>query len=167
MAKKKNLVLIGMPGSGKSTLGRMVAKELSVPFVDTDALITEKTGKTAAEIIETEGESAFRDIESAVVREVSSKQGVVIATGGGAILRAENRKALKENGTVLFLDRPLSKLATNGRPLSSDAQKLKKRYDERYDIYCDTADEIIKCVYSKQENIRRIKEAFLDENIGN
>ena len=167
LSKKKNLVLIGMPGSGKSTLGRMVSKELSVPFVDTDALITEKTGKTAAEIIETEGEGAFRDIEAAVVREVSSRQGVVIATGGGAILRAENRKALKENGTVLFLDRPLSKLATNGRPLSSDKQKLKKRYDERYDIYCDTADKIIKCVYSKQENIRRIKEAFSDENIGN
>ncbi len=167
LKRKKNLVLIGMPGSGKSTLGKMAAAELSMPFVDTDCLITEKTGKTAAEIIKLDGEKTFRDIEEAVVREVSSQQGVVIATGGGAILREENRRALKENGTVIFLDRPIDKLATANRPLSSDIEKLKKRYAERYDIYCALSDKKIKCVYSKQENLKKIKDAFLDENIGN
>lgn len=167
LKRKKNLVLIGMPGSGKSTLGKMAAAELSMPFVDTDCLITEKAGKTAAEIIKLDGEKAFRDIEEAVVREVSSQQGVVIATGGGAILREENRRALKENGTVIFLDRPIDKLATANRPLSSDIEKLKKRYAERYDIYCALSDKKIKCVYSKQENLKKIKDAFLDENIGN
>ncbi len=166
--QKKNLVLVGMPGSGKTTLGRLVAKNLNLPFLDTDDLIKEKSGKTASEIIKQSGEEFFRDVESAVIREISSKQGVVIATGGGAVLREENRRALKENGTAVFLNRPLEKLAiTSDRPLSSDFKKLKNRYDERFDIYCDTADVIIDCSDDITENSTKIKDAFLNENSGN
>ncbi len=166
--QKKNLVLIGMPGSGKTTLGNLVATELNMPFVDTDELIKEKTGKTASEIILESGEEHFRDIESSVIRDVSSKQGFVIATGGGAILRPENRRALKENGTVVFLNRPLEKLAiTNDRPLSSDFEKLKKRYEERYEIYCNTANAILDCSDDVIENSNKIKDAFLNENSSN
>lgn len=166
--QKKNLVLIGMPGSGKTTLGSLVAKRLNMSFVDTDDLIKEKTGKSAAEIIKEFGEEHFRDVESDVVREVSSKQSVVIATGGGAVLRTENRRALKENGTIVFLNRPLEKLAiTNDRPLSSDFEKLEKRFEERYEIYRNTADVIIDCSDDITENTIKIKDAFLNENSGN
>lgn len=166
--QKKNLILVGMPGSGKTTLGKFVAKDLNMPFVDTDDLIRDKSGKTAAEIIKESGEEFFRDVESAVIREISSKQGVVVATGGGAVLRAENRRALKENGMVVFLNRPLEKLAiTSDRPLSSDFEKLKNRYEERYDIYCNSADVVINCIDDITENSIKIKDAFLNENSGN
>ncbi len=158
---KENLVLTGMPASGKSTLGKMAAEELSMTFVDTDEEIVKRAGKPIPEIFETNGEAAFRDIESAVIRDVASRQGVVIATGGGAVLRPENVSALKENGKILFLDRPLDALiVTADRPLSSDREKLKKRYEERYGIYCATADEKIDCVDSKTQNLLTIKEAF-------
>lgn len=166
--QKKNLILVGMPGSGKTTLGKFVAKDLNMPFVDTDDLIRDKSGKTAAEIIKESGEEFFRDVESAVIREISSKQGVVVATGGGAVLRAENGRALKENGMVVFLNRPLEKLAiTSDRPLSSDFEKLKNRYEERYDIYCNSADVVINCIDDITENSIKIKDAFLNENSGN
>ncbi len=166
--KKQNLVLIGMPGCGKSTLGTMVANELSLDFIDTDPLIVQKAGKSIPEIFETEGEAAFRKLESEVVREVSCRQGALIATGGGAVLNGENVRALRENGMIVFLDRPLEKLvATADRPLSSDREKLRKRYEERYDIYCAAADIKIDCVDSKQQNMLTIKEAFLNETIGN
>ena len=102
------------------------------------------------------------------MREISSKQDFVVATGGGAVLRAENRRALKENGTIVFLNRPLEKLAiTSDRPLSSDIKKLKKIYEERYEIYCKTADIILDCTDDITENTIKIKDAFLNENSGN
>ena len=165
LGEKQNLVLIGMPGSGKTTLGKMVAKELGFSFVDTDVVITEKTGKTPAEIINEEGEQAFRDIEEKVIAEVAASQSRVIATGGGAVLREQNRDALKANGRVIFLDRKLEHLeVTADRPLSSDREKLQARYRERYPIYTAAADARIECEYSKDRNVLKIKEAFFNEN---
>jgi len=165
LSEKQNLVLIGMPGSGKTTLGKMVARELGFEFFDTDVLITEMTGKTPAEIITAEGETAFRDIESEAVSRVSAKSAAVIATGGGAILREENLLRLCENGKIIFLDRELRHLAvTDDRPLSSDLEKLSARYRERYPRYMAAADKRIECVYSKEANVLKIKEAFLNEN---
>lgn len=140
--QKENIVLTGMPGSGKSTVGKLLSKKLCKPFFDTDQLITEGEGKTPSELISTLGEAAFREIESRIIREQAAPlTGAVIATGGGAILRQENIDALKKNGRVVFLDRPLDDLVTSAdRPLSSDRALLEQRYRERYDRYCETAD---------------------------
>ncbi len=145
LAEKENIVLIGMPGSGKTTVGKRIAKKLGRDFLDTDEIITEKIGKTPAEIIENEGEESFRIIEAKIIRDfVSMATGVVIATGGGAVLREENRENLKLNGRVYFLDRSIEKLAvTDNRPLSRSRELLEKRFSERYGIYTASADECI------------------------
>ena len=161
-AQKQNLVLIGMPGSGKSTLGSMVAENLGFEFLDTDCIITENEGRTPAEIISEDGEEAFRKIETAAVKQAAARQGVVIATGGGAVLRPENLSALRENGKIIFLDRKVEHLVTSSdRPLSSNREKLWARYRERYPIYCAAADQKVTCVREKEANVKRIKEAFL------
>ncbi|MBQ4073312.1 MAG: shikimate 5-dehydrogenase [Clostridia bacterium] len=141
--EKKNLVLIGMPGSGKSTYGKLIAKELNKEFYDTDKVFEETFGSTPKQVILEKGEPAFRDMESEIVATLSSKLGVVIATGGGAVLRENNRKLLKANGTVLFIDRDISLLPTDGRPLSKE-YGVQKLYEEREPIYRETADITIK-----------------------
>ncbi len=166
--QKRNIVLIGMPSSGKTTVGKGLARELNMRFVDTDDEIARVTGKTAAEIIKTQGEAAFRDIESDVILNVSAKNGYVIATGGGAILREQNLTALKGNGTIYFIDRPLKLLiTTDDRPLSSSREALEKRYAERYDIYCKAADKIIKNDTDINAVLSHIKDDFLNEDTCN
>lgn len=141
LREKQNLVLIGMPGSGKSTVGSLLASRLGRRFLDTDALIEEKAGKTIPQIFSEDGEAYFRDLEAEVIESVASENGLVIATGGGAILRRENCRALKRNGRLYFLDRPLCDLLpTDDRPLASSADAIKKRYGERYSLYCAVAD---------------------------
>ena len=155
---KENVVLIGMPSCGKSTVGEFLAKKTGRHFYYTDFLIEEKTGKHPSYIITEQGEAAFRDIESRIVKEVSAKSGVIIATGGGAILREENRNNLRKNGTLWFIDRPLDKLiTTSDRPLSSSREALTKRYNERYPIYTDTADYIIKNIGSIEQAAEQIE----------
>ncbi len=162
VSTKRNIVLTGMPSSGKSTIGKQLANELGMQFVDTDKEIEKLAGKTIPEIFETQGESGFRDIESRVIAEVSAKQNCIIATGGGAILREQNITLLKGNGTIYFIDRPLEKLVTtDDRPLSSNRDDLVKRYNERYDIYCDTADKIVVNDSEIESVIDTIKEDFL------
>lgn len=135
--RKENVVLVGMPASGKSTVGKMISDITSREFVDTDELIVKRAGMEITEIFSRFGEKHFRDLESEVIKEVSTKSSLIIATGGGAILRKENTDALKENGRLYFIDRPLEKLIpTASRPLSSDREAIKKRFNERYGIYC-------------------------------
>jgi len=141
LQEKQNIVLIGMPSCGKSSVSAALQRLLGREAVDTDALITEKAGKSIPEIFAECGERGFRDMESAVIRDLSVKQGLIIATGGGAILREENLRALKANGVLFFLDRPLEELcATSDRPLSSEREALERRYRERYDQYLAAAD---------------------------
>ena len=141
LQEKRNLVLCGMPSCGKTTVGKQLAEALGRKLIDTDELIVEKIGMPIAEYSELCGEKAFRDMESTVIREAAKESGAIIATGGGAILREENVRALKQNGFLFFIDRPLELLtATPDRPFSSDADALRKRYEERYDIYCHVAD---------------------------
>lgn len=145
LSLKKNIVLTGMPGSGKSTTGKIIAKNLGREFIDTDDEIVKAAGMEIPEYFRLYGEKKFRELEAQVIKCVSAKSGVVIATGGGAVLNSENIDALKMNGTVYFLDRQLSDLLpTEDRPLASSAEAIKQRYEERYDIYTATADEIIK-----------------------
>ena len=162
---KQNIVLIGMPGCGKSASGRYLAQKMSRELIDTDKLITEKTGRTPDEIIRTDGEQAFRDIESEVIKEISVLQGVVISTGGGAVLRKENVDFLRENGRIYFIDRPLDDIrVSSNRPLSSDRASLEKRYNERYEIYLSSCDKRIIPVDGAELNANMIMEDFLNEN---
>lgn len=142
LKQKENIVLIGMPGCGKTTVGKLLSKRLCKPIYDTDQLITAESGRAPHEWIEQEGEARFREIESCMIAEkVAPLTAAVIATGGGAILRDENVDYLKMNGKLIFLDRPLDRLvATGDRPLSSDREKLERRFHERYPLYCKTAD---------------------------
>ncbi len=162
--EKQNIVLVGMPGSGKSTVAKMLAKELGMQFVDSDDEIVKKTGKTIPEIFKEKGESGFRELEGAVIAEISKKQHSVIATGGGAILNRRNIELLSENGRIYFIDRPLSEIAaTSDRPLSSNREDLKKRYSERYDIYLKSCDKHIKADGSAKDIAKIIKEDFQNE----
>ncbi|MBQ0083813.1 MAG: shikimate dehydrogenase [Clostridiales bacterium] len=139
--RQRNIVLTGMPASGKSTVGAIISEKLGVPFYDTDTLITEKAGIPIPEIFKRYGEDEFRKLEAEVINEISNKNGVVIATGGGAVLKQDNIRHLKHNGLIFFLDRPLEELVpTIDRPLSSNAEDIKKRYFERIDIYKTTCD---------------------------
>lgn len=165
---KKNLVLIGMPGCGKSTVGRLLAKELGKEFIDTDEEIVNRMGMEISKIFEIKGEKEFRLLESQVIAEISACQGLVVATGGGAILNKRNIDLLKENGTVVFMDRPLEQLVTtHDRPLSSNRELLTKRYNERYDIYCKSAHRRIDALYDIETNKEAVKEVYFNENTCN
>ncbi len=143
-AAKENIVLTGMPGCGKSTVGKKLARALGRPLLELDDLIAQKAGASPADIIRTQGEKAFRDLEAEVVFEASQQTGCVISTGGGAVLREENIRHLKANGRIYFIDRPLRYIMpSDDRPLSSDREALKQRFRERYPIYSSTADVII------------------------
>ena len=142
---KQNVVLTGMPGCGKSTVGAIIAEKLSRSFYDTDEEFTKKYG-TPADYIREHGESAFRDAESAVIAELCRDTvGSVISTGGGAVLRRENVLNLRGNGKIYFIDRDIADIMpTSDRPLSSDREMLEKRYAERYPIYTGTCDVHVK-----------------------
>jgi len=141
--EKENIVLIGMPGSGKSTVGKLL-NVAGFEFFDTDAEIEKQCGCTIKELINLKGEDFFRNTETAVLKEISTKGGRIISTGGGAVLREENVRALKQNGKLFFLDANLSRLtATDDRPLSNTKDKLLKLYNERINIYKSAADIIV------------------------
>ena len=146
LSRTENIVLTGMPGSGKTSVGRAVAEKTGRAFYDTDALIAEKAGPVP-DYIREHGEAAFRDLESAVIAElVFDTRGAVIATGGGAVLRAENVRRLKENGRIFYLLRDIEKIVPDEtRPLSSDREALRRRFAERKEIYESTADTAVDC----------------------
>ena len=162
LRQKENVVLTGMPASGKSSVGKCLAKLLNREFFDLDEEIVKAAGRSIPEIFASEGEAAFRDLESRVLREeLAQKNGIVLATGGGAILRKENVTQLRRNGRLYFLDRPLAMLLpTEDRPLASSAEEIKKRYEERYARYCETADCRIDGAGSVQDVAHLIRKDF-------
>ena len=138
---KLNIVLTGMPTCGKTTLGKMISEKYGYEFVDTDELIEQKINGKIVDYIKSFGEEKFRDIESEVISDVSTKNHLVISTGGGAILRDENITNLKSNGKIFFINRSLNNLKpTSSRPLTSDIESLTKKYNERLPIYKSTCD---------------------------
>ena len=158
---KENIVLIGMPASGKSTVGGILKKALGRRLVDTDELIVSRCGMEIPEIFKRFGEEEFRRIESEVIREIAKESSLVIATGGGAVLKNENVSALRQNGRLFFIDRPLEMLVpTASRPLSSDRAAIEKRYSERYGIYSSVCDVRIDADCSASEVAKKITEAF-------
>lgn len=158
---KMNVVLIGMPASGKSSVGKELEKLLSKSFVDSDIVLSENAEKTISEIFSEYGEAYFRELEKDTIKNISSENSHIIATGGGAILNYENIENLKSNGRIYFLDRPLSMLlTTDDRPLSSNRTDLEKRYNERYELYRKYADVIIDGSGSVKEVAKRIEADF-------
>lgn len=139
LRRRQNLVLIGMAGSGKSTVGQLLAGQLSRPFYDSDALFAERYGISAGDEILREGEAAFRLKESAIIAELSHTTGAVIATGGGAVLDPRNVTALRHNGFLLWLQRPAELLAAEGRPLSRDPAALAAARRPCYSAAADAA----------------------------
>lgn len=162
----ENIILIGMPSSGKTTMGKMLAEKLNRKFFDIDKLIEEE-GKTITEIFEEKGEEYFRDLESKVLEDISKENGLVIASGGGTPLRAENRDYISQNSLVIYLKRDLEKLETSGRPLSKNLENLKKLYSERKKIYEDLANIKTDVIEDKTDNLELIiKEVENYEIIG-
>ena len=141
---KENIVLIGMPGSGKSAVGRVLAERSGKPLDDTDRLVVEKAGKPITDIFREDGEPAFRELESAVIRDLSKQGGRIISTGGGAVLRPENVAALRQNGRLFWLNRnPDMLVPTGDRPLANTEAKMKRLYAEREPVYRAAADVMI------------------------
>ena len=138
--EQSNIVLIGMPGCGKTTVGRIISEKLSKKFVDSDTEIEQKFQKKIPQIFTENGEEFFRKNEAEIINKIGKNLDCVIATGGGAVLKKENRDALKQNGTVVYLKRDLSELALNGRPLSNGENAVEKLYRERKGIYESFAD---------------------------
>ena len=141
LKQKENIVLIGMPSSGKTTVGAILAGGLCREVIDLDDEIEKRIGCTIAEFFKSHTEKEFRDVETEITKEISKKNGVIIATGGGCILRKENVDALKSNGRLYFLDRDLESLTpTDSRPLATKKEAIKKLYNERYHIYINISD---------------------------
>ena len=135
----KNIVLVGMPGCGKSTVGKVLAKRLSRPFFDADEEIVKRAGKPIPEIFQVEGEAGFRKIETEVLFDLCRQSGAVIATGGGAVTVPKNHDILRQNSMVVFINRDIAVLPTAGRPLSeqNDLHEMFRRRLPLYRAVCD------------------------------
>ena len=158
---KMNIVLIGMPSCGKTSVGEILSQNLSKDFVDTDNLIVESVGVSISHIFSEKGESFFRGKESEIIFDISKENKKVIATGGGTVLNKNNVDVLKENGRVYFINRPLDMLvSTDDRPLSSNRADLEKRYNERYSLYTAYADVVIDGAGTVEEVAKRIEADF-------
>ena len=141
MTPAANLVLTGMPGCGKSTIGALAAKLLDRRFVDTDALVVRKAAMSIPEIFERFGEARFRELERQVAEELSASSELVIATGGGTIVQEGAPEIFRRNGVICYLRRPLELLQTaHGRPLSQDRAAVEKLYELRREKYECAAD---------------------------
>jgi shikimate kinase len=144
MNEDKNIVLIGMPGSGKTTLGKQLASRLGRTFVDADDFVVQLEGKTIADMFAV-SEEYFRDAETRAAQELAKRRGLVVACGGGVIKRSVNIEIFKETGVVIFLDRSPDDIVTDvdvaSRPLLKDGkQKVYDLYDERIALYRSAAD---------------------------
>ncbi len=140
---RENIVLIGMPGSGKTSIAKLIAKKTGRDFFDTDSAIENEEGKSIPEIFKANGEEYFRRTEARITKEISKKNGCVISTGGGCILNNENLRDLRQNGRLFLIERDINLLATNGRPLSEDLSSLRTLYNDRAHIYKAAADAIV------------------------
>ena len=155
----QNIVLVGMPGCGKSSIGTLLAEKLDRPFLDADAEIEKAAGMPIPDFFKLYGEAAFRDLESRVLAELGKRSGAVIATGGGAVLREENYAALHQNGTIVWLTRDLARLPIDGRPVSQ-ATSLDALFAVRKARYERFADHIIDNNGAPDETVRAILEAL-------
>ncbi|WP_455484810.1 shikimate kinase [Eubacterium sp.] len=160
-----NIVLCGFMGSGKTVVGKELAKILGVKFVDTDELIEEEQGVAIKAIFATHGEDYFRDLEYEMCKKVAEMNGVVVSTGGGAMTFKRNVDAIKEGSKVVFLDASFDVICdrigdSTTRPLFQDKEKVKKLYDERKDKYLSAADYVINGDMGARKTAMQIAEIF-------
>ena len=155
----QNIVLVGMPGCGKSVVGAALAKRLGRPLLDSDALVTQTAKTPIPEIFRMQGEGAFRALETQALRELGKRSGAVIATGGGSVLREENYDLLHQNGVIVWLRRELSALPIDGRPVSQSVA-LDELYRTREPRYRRFADCIVDNCGSVDDAVNKIMEAL-------
>lgn len=158
-AQMENIILVGMPGCGKTTIGRLLARETGKQFVDADEALEARVGRKITDIIPTDGEAAFRCLETETLAELGKQSGFVIATGGGCVTQERNYPLLHQNGTILWLTRALDKLPTEGRPLSQ-AGKLQQMLATRQPMYRRFADAVIENDGTVEETLAQIRAAL-------
>ena len=158
-----NVVLIGMPGSGKSTVGAALARRLEWPFVDADEEIVRRAGRSIPEIFAEDGEERFRTLETEVLSDLGKRSGIVLATGGGAVLFERNLPLLRQNGRIYRITRDVSRLATCGRPLSSSPERLREMERERAPFYERAADVTVSNDGSTVETVAAIMRDLREE----
>ncbi len=158
----RSIALIGMPGSGKSTVARHVAEKLRRRLFDTDQMIESRHGPIP-EIFRRDGEVRFRALEAEAIREAALARGAVIATGGGAVISPENRALLRANAFVVQLERPIQELATGGRPLSTDLEALERMYETRRPLYLAARDAGVTLQSRPEETAERVIQKFQQE----
>ena len=156
----RNIVLVGMPGCGKSTVAAALGEALGRSVYDSDQRIVELAGMPIPEIFATQGEDAFRQLETQAIAELGKRSGIILATGGGCVTRAENYPLLHQNSTIFWLQRDISQLPTDGRPLSQTG-KLQEMYARRAPLYARFADQIIDNNGTLEDTLKAIKEALL------
>ncbi|MBR7142431.1 MAG: shikimate kinase [Clostridia bacterium] len=156
---RRNIVLVGMPGCGKTTLGTALAEFLGREFADTDELICQQAGCSIPQLFQSRGEASFRELEHEVICQTGKRAGLVIATGGGAVTVEKNYEPLAQNGVILFLQRPLEKLAKEGRPLSL-AVPAEELYRRRLPLYQRFADVCVPCGDDIAANVRALTEVI-------
>ena len=154
-----NIILVGMPGSGKTRVGKLVAEATGKRFVDTDDVIVRREGRPIPDIFEKDGEDYFRSVETEVIRDLCRGTGLVVATGGGCVTAPENRDPLRQNGMVVRLDRDVAKLAKRGRPLSLGGD-LDEMLKTRAPLYNSFSDFTVKNETSPQDAAREIISLF-------
>ena len=155
----ENIILIGMPGCGKSTIGKKLAEELGKEFIDADQALEAHFGRPITDIIPQDGEAAFRAMETEILQILGKKSGLIIATGGGCVTQERNYPLLHQNGTIFWLKRDLQKLPIQGRPLSQK-NKLSELYEVRKPLYQAFADITIDNDGNAEQTIQQILEAL-------
>lgn len=165
-AKLTNIVLVGMPGCGKSSIAKILGERMGREVIETDQMVEQAAGMTIPEIFAKFGEEHFRKLESDAVKTAGSRTGVIISTGGGAVKNPKNVDMLRQNGMVAWINRPIEALATSGRPLSKDIDTLKTMWEERKPIYSAAADVAIDNSGDINDAVKAIVEEF-DEAVGN
>lgn len=162
-AQTLNVVLVGMPGCGKSSLGAAVAEAMGRRFADCDAIVAERAGMPIPEIFARFGEARFRELETQALAELCRESGCVIATGGGSILRAENVRAMRQNGRVCFIRRALEDLPRDGRPLSSaSSDAVRRLWAQRREKYAAAADYAVDNNAALADAVKQIEEGFYE-----
>lgn len=155
MNTTKNIVLIGLSGSGKTVFSKSLSEKYGLPVVDMDSEIVKRAGKSINEIFAEEGEDAFRRMETECAYECGKLTGTIISTGGGVVLREENMVALKQNGLVIFLDRLPEDIVgedLSDRPLvADDQQKIYRLREQRYPLYIRYADTVVRNCKAKED----------------
>lgn len=168
----KNIILIGMPGCGKSTIGKILAKKLNMKLFDCDRVFEESFEISTYDFFETHGEEAFRNEETKILSSLVKQKGVIISTGGGCVERDENKDILQNGGTVIFINRPVEdihrNIRTSFRPLlAKNKDRLFELYDRRFSKYRDFCHTEIKNTGTLMSTVRKIiDEVIKNENYG-